>query len=65
MESKDQNETAFEQVQQFAKNSRSRILNHLRSCQLQPIAEILFMEQLGEIGQRVQMFLELALRHEE
>jgi hypothetical protein len=25
----------------------------------QPIAEILFMEQLGEIGQRVQMFLEL------
>ena len=29
----------------------------------QPIAEILFMEQLGEIGQRVQMLLELALRH--
>ena len=25
----------------------------------QPIAEILFMEPLGEIGQRVQMFLEL------
>jgi len=25
----------------------------------QPIAEILFMEQLGEIGQRVQMLLEL------
>jgi hypothetical protein len=25
----------------------------------QPIAEILFMEQLGEIGQRVQIFLEL------
>jgi len=31
----------------------------------QPIAEILFMEQLGEIGQRVQMLLELALWHEE
>ncbi len=29
-----------------------------------PIAEILFMEQLGEIGQRVQMLLELALRHQ-
>jgi hypothetical protein len=31
----------------------------------QPIAGILFTEQLGEIGQRVQMLLELALRHEE
>jgi hypothetical protein len=31
----------------------------------QAIAEILFMEQLGEIGRRVQMLLELALRHEE
>jgi len=31
----------------------------------QPVAEILFMEQLGEIGQRVQMLLELVLRHEE
>jgi hypothetical protein len=31
----------------------------------QHIAEILFMEQLGEIGQRVQMLLELALWHEE
>jgi hypothetical protein len=30
-----------------------------------PIAEILFLEQLGEIGQRVQMLLNLALRHEE
>jgi hypothetical protein len=31
----------------------------------QPIVEILFMEQLGEIGQRVQMLLVLRLRHEE
>jgi hypothetical protein len=31
----------------------------------QPIMEILFTEQLGEIGQRVQMLLDLALRHEE
>jgi hypothetical protein len=31
----------------------------------QAIAEIIFMEQLGEMGQRVQMLLELALRHEE
>jgi hypothetical protein len=31
----------------------------------QPIAEILFMEQLGEIGQCVQTLLEFALRHEE
>ena len=31
----------------------------------QSIAEILFMQQLGEIGQRVQMLLELPLRHEE
>jgi hypothetical protein len=30
----------------------------------QPFAEISFMEQLGEIGQRVQMLSELALRHE-
>ena len=31
----------------------------------QPIAEITFTEQPGEMGQRVQMLLELALRHEE
>ena len=31
---------------------------------LQSIAEILLMEQLGEIGQRVQMLLKLALRHQ-
>ena len=31
----------------------------------QPIAEILFMEQPGEMGQRAQMLLGLALRHEE
>ena len=31
----------------------------------EPIAKITLMEQLGEIGQRVQMLLELALRHEE
>ena len=41
------------------------LVNHLRSCRSRPIAKSTFKKQPGEIGQRVQMLLELALRHEE
>ena len=40
----------------------SRPLGNVKA--LQTIAEILYMEQLGEISQRVHMLLELARRHE-